>query len=300
MELTHLRYFIAVAEELHFGRAARRLRMAQPPLSQRIRKLEAELGVDLLRRTSRRVELTPAGRIFLEEAREIVGRADNCVATMRQFATGSRGTLTVGFNEPALGTFLSHAVRRFVGLYPGVRLFLKELQTMEQLEALAAGGIHLGIMRPFGCDLSSFGWKVLWEERYVLALPADHPLKSRKKVPLRMLREERFVMFPRSVNPALYANLRDCCRKVGFTPQVVQEAVSKQTILALVEAGLGVALVPESSRHLSPPGVSFRPIDGELPGIEIDAVWRREGDMRNVERFLEVTDASCRSRPMGS
>lgn len=288
MELTHLKYFIAVAEELHFGRAAQRLHMAQPPLSQRIKKLEDELDAKLFTRTSRKVELTPAGKTFLAEAREIVGRAESSVRAMQLYASGTRGNLTLGFNEPAIHTFLSYAVREFIRKYPGIKLALFELETAEQIEALATRRIQLGIMRPFGYDLDGFDHQLLLREKYLLAIPAGHRLKSAAEVKLPALSKERFVMFPRSVNPALFNRLHECLQMAGFTPDVVQEAISKQTTLALVEAGLGVALVPASSRHLASSAVMFKSIRGELPPVEIYAVWHRDNNPQMIRNFLNI------------
>jgi DNA-binding transcriptional LysR family regulator len=288
MELTHLRYFIAVAEELHFGRAAKRVHIAQPPLSQSIRKLEDELGTALFIRTSRKVELTSAGSLFLEEARAIVSRAENSVQAMRQYAGGSKGCLALGFNEPAINTFLSTAIREFIRKYPEVKLSLFELETAEQLKALSERRIHLGIMRPFNCDLGALESRLLLSEEYVLALPRGHRLCARSKIELSSLKNEKFIMFPKTIQPALFECLTQCFQKHGFTPDIVQEAVTKQTTLALVESGLGIALVPESSKRLSPPGVVFKSVVGKLPSVDIYAVWQRGYNSPIVNNFLET------------
>lgn len=288
MELTTLKYFIAVAEELHFGRAAQRLHMAQPPLSLQIMKLEHELGVKLFLRTSRKVELTLAGKTFLREARDVLGRAENSVITMRQYASGSRGSLTIGFNEPGINTFLPLTIREFIHRYPEVELPLLELETAEQLAALQTRRIQLGIMRPFGCDLTGLERQLLLREEYLLALPSGHRFCDHSEVELSALKNEPFIMFPRWVNPVLFNRLRECCQNAGFTPKVVQEAISKHTTLALVEAGLGVAMVPESSQHLAPHDVIFKSIIGDLPEIEIYAVWHRDNNPQLIRNFLDI------------
>ncbi len=288
MELTHLRYFIAVAEDLHFGRAAKRMHISQPPLSQSIRRLEEELGTSLFNRTSRKVELTSVGNLFLEEARAIVCRADNSVKTMHQYAAGSKGSLRLGFNEPAINTFLSGAVREFIKKYPEVKLSLMELETGEQLKALTDRRIHLGIMRPFNCDLGALESKLLLREDYLLALPNGHRFCKRDGIDLSLLKNEKFIMFPKAIQPALFECLNQCFQKHGFTPDIVQEAVTKQTTLALVESGLGIALVPESSRRLSPPGVVFKSIIGKLPSVDIYAVWQRGDNEPIVSSFLKI------------
>jgi DNA-binding transcriptional LysR family regulator len=293
MELTHLRYFVAVAEELHFGRAARRLHMAQPPLSQQIKKLEDELEVKLFNRTSRKVELTAAGRIFLADARDILERAKVSRQSMRELSRGARGILSLGFNEPAIHTFLSATVREFIRRYPDVKLSLRELETGEQLDALSTRGIHLGIMRPYGYDLSGFQTRRLWKENYVLALPNDHSFCACELIEPAMLRDEHFIMFPRSLNASLFDRIQATFQEAGFTPNIVQEAVSKQTTLALVESGLGVAIVPESNQQLAPQGVAFRTLAAHLPPVEIDAVWRRDISPQIVLNFLEIAGDYC-------
>lgn len=288
MELTHLRYFLAVAEELHFGRAAKRLHMAQPPLSQRIKLLEEELGASLFKRNSRKVELTAAGRLFLKEAREILERSELAVTKLRELGAGITGTLSLGFNEPAINTFLSATIRSFRERWPEVKLSLHELETAEQLEALRRGGIDLGVMRPFGHDLSGLGEKLLLRERYLVALPRGHRLAETAEFPLGELKDEKFIIIPRPAHPLLRDRLTACCKAAGFTPQVSQEAVGKQTTLALVEAGMGVAFVPESSSRHAPAGVAFvRPL-GELPPVDIHAVWRLDGFTPAVDNLLRL------------
>jgi DNA-binding transcriptional LysR family regulator len=296
MELMHLRYFVAVAEELHFGRAAQRLHMAQPPLSQQIMKLEDELEVKLFTRSSRKVELTSAGKIFLEDSRDILKRAEVSRRAMRELSTGTRGVLSLGFNEPAINTFLSATVREFVDTYPEVKLSLLELETAEQLEALTMRRIHLGIMRPFGYDLGAFQQRRLWTEKYLLALPENHPLCEYETISPLQLKNEKFIMFPRSLNPALFNSITEAFETYGFRPKVVQEAVSKQTTLTLVEAGLGVALVPQSSSHLAPHGVKFIAIENAntLPTVEINAVWLNDISPQVILNFLNIVEKHLR------
>ncbi|MBN2643499.1 MAG: LysR family transcriptional regulator [Victivallales bacterium] len=296
MELMHLRYFVAVAEELHFGRAAQRLHMAQPPLSQQIMKLEDELEVKLFTRSSRKVELTSAGKIFLEDSRDILKRAEVSRRAMRELSTGARGALSLGFNEPAINTFLSATVREFIDTYPEVKLSLLELETAEQIEALNMRQIHLGIMRPFGYDLGAFQQRRLWTEKYLLALPESHPLCEYETISPLQLKNEKFIMFPRSLNPALFNCITEAFETYGFRPRVVQDAVSKQTTLALVEAGLGVALVPQSSSHLAPHGVKFIAIEdaNTLPTVEINAVWLNDISPQVILNFLNIVEKHLR------
>ncbi len=286
MELTHLKYFVTVAEELHFGRAAARLHMAQPPLSQQIMRLEDELQVKLFERSSRKVELTPAGKIFLEDARGIIAHATASIKTMAEIADGASGHLAIGFNEPAINTFLSSSVKKFTFKYPGVKLSLLELETPEQIDALNSRRIHLGIMRPFGYDLGTFQTRLLWTEKYVLAIPEQHPLRNSGTVCVSSLKNEKFIMFPRSFNPALHNHIVEALK---FKPEIAQEAVSKQTILALVDAGLGIALVPESTRCHEHSGILFKPLSGNLPRVEIYAAWSKDISSVMVKNFLDIS-----------
>lgn len=288
MELTHLKYFIAVAEELHFGRAAAKLHIAQPPLSQQIKRLEDELEVKLFNRTSRRVELTAAGRVFLEEAHAIVSRAERACAEISDIARGRTGYLAIGFNEPAINTFLAVTVNKFMSSYPEVKLALKELETLLQFEALEDKRIHIGFMRPFGHDMTGYSSRMVISEEYRLAMLASHPLAQQQIIPLKALAGEPLIMFPKATQPILRQRLEDCFRAVGVEPQVVQDATSKHTTLALVKAGIGIALIPESSTLYAPDEVVFRQLSGELPRVNTFAVWRSDNDSPVVENFLRM------------
>ncbi|OGV64025.1 MAG: hypothetical protein A3K19_04460 [Lentisphaerae bacterium RIFOXYB12_FULL_65_16] len=288
MELLSLRYFTVLAEELHYGRAAKRLHISQPPLSRHIMRLEDELGVKLFRRTSRRVELTPAGALFVSEAAAVLARAESAEERVRVLARGDAGSLAVGFNEPAIHTFLPDTVRDFRRRYPNVHVSLHELESGEQLRALREGLIHLGILRPFGHDLSGLQQQRLFTEHYVVALPEGHRLQKRDTVQLADLAPESFVMLPRRIQPHLFDAIAACCERAGFRPNIVQDAVTKQTTLALVAAGMGVALVPASSAAAPHRRVAFRPLDSDLPDIDIVALWCADTDSAFVPKFLSL------------
>ncbi len=288
MELTHLKYFIAVAEELHFGRAATRLHMAQPPLSQQIQRLEDELEVKLFNRTSRRVELSAAGKIFLAEARGIVNKADEVKQIMRKLGHGQSGYLSVAFNEPAINTFLPDAVREFMRKYPEVQLTLNQLEISEQFRELTEQRIHLGFMRPFGYDITAFEKRLVMRENYVLALPSQHPLCSESIIRLELLSDVPLIIFPQSEQPYLRKSFEECFESAGLQPNIVQELSSKRTTLALVKAGIGAGFVPESSMVYAPEGIEFRHLDGNLPPIEIFAVWRPGIETSLITNFLDL------------
>lgn len=254
IDLHLLRLFVAVAEELHFGRAARRLGTSQPPLSQQIRKLETLLGCALLERTSRRVALTDAGVAFLDTAYRVLGEMDRGIERARAVAAGGQGWLDVGYVVPAMLAFLPAVISRFRTAHPGVSLRLHEMSSAPQLKALAAGQIDVALVSDdcTGGDLRSW---LGWSEPAVALLPALHPLAEREEIEVGELAGEGFVSFPRMQAPGLHERWAHACAAAGFTPHIVQEAQSWHMIAALVAAGLGVAAAPASVAVLKPPNV---------------------------------------------
>src|SRR5579885_297450 len=293
MELRHLRYFVAVAEELHFSRAAERLHIAQPPLSQQIRQLEDELGVRLFERTRRRVELTDAGRMVLEEARRTLAQAERVASTARRASEGSAGFLRVGFSSSAPYTTLPAVLRAFRAQYPEVALNLFERSTEEQIELIAADKIDVAfVRRPVENAPDSLIVRTILREPFVLALPRDHRLCRRREVDIRSLAGEPFVLFPRHAAPGLYDQFAAICRRGGFKPRVAQEAVQMQTIVSLVSAGLGVAIVPASIRKLHRERVAYRPIHPGNATSEMAVVYDRNNSSRALQSFLRVAARS--------
>jgi DNA-binding transcriptional LysR family regulator len=289
MELRHLRYFVAVAEELHFSRAAERLHIAQPPLSQQIRQLEDELGVRLFDRTKRRVQLTDAGRLVVGEARRALAQAGRVAEAARHAAQGSAGLLRVGFSSSAPYTTLPAILRSFRGQFPHVVLNLFERSTEEQVELLAAGAIDIGfVRRPIEGALESLVVKTILREPLVLALPHDHPLRARRAVNPRALAHEPFILFPRHAAPGLYDQIASICRRAGFRAQVAQEAVQMQTIVSLVSAGLGVAIVPASIRKLHRERVLYRPLRPATATTEMAIAYHHGSRSMVLESFLRV------------
>lgn len=288
MELRHLRYFVAVAEELHFGRAAARLHISQPPLSMQIRDLEREVGCPLLRRSKRKVELTDAGVAFLEEARFVLARVDQAVEKSRGIASGTAGRLSVGLISMAMDAFLTPVVREFGRECPWVRLSLSEMSTNELLDALHAGRLHVGFPRLYGHDLRGLESEMVLRERYVLAIPQSHPLATRRRISLPSLEGVNLILSPRPVQPRVYDRIVESCRREGFDPEITHETVSRRTSMSLVSAGLGVSIVTASSQNVPWPGVVYRPIDADWPIVEIAAVWRRGDDQPALGRFLSA------------
>lgn len=291
MELTSLRYFAVVAEELHFRRAAAKLHITQAPLSAAVKKLESELGVKLFERTSRSVKLTAAGTIFLQEAKAILDRSELARKRIEELSKATSSVLAIGYNEPALNTFLPELLRRCRRRFPEMRLKLQELETGEQLELLRRGKLDIGFMRPFGFDTSGFVSKLLCREEYRLAMPANHHLASLNEIETSDLSEEEVILFAREVNPAIFDRITASLSPAGVRPpKFRQYARNKSSMLALVQAGFGAALMPESCCRNAAPGVIAGKIRAPLPEIEIMAVWNNDNPSAALQDFLNVIE----------
>jgi DNA-binding transcriptional LysR family regulator len=287
MELRTLRYFVVLADELHFGRAAQRLAITQPPLSLAIQRLEDEMGVTLLARTRRRVALTHAGSTFLEQARAILARADEAVQLARAADRGDVGRLTIGFMSASIFTLLPAVLREFAARHPGVRLDLRELTLPQQIAALRTGNLDVGFVRPPVTDAELTATPLL-EEPLRVALPAGHPLTAAKRVRARLLAQQPFVMFQRSPGLVLHDLVLGFCLQQGFAPRVAQEASQTHAVVGLVSAGIGVALVPASAEAIRLRGVEFRPLAEKSPPVGTCLAWRR-GDASPALRAFTAT-----------
>lgn len=286
MELRQLRYFVAVAEELHFRRAAARLHVSQPPLSQQIARLEAELGCRLLARTRRRVELTPAGRAFLSDARAMLSELEVAVATAQRIATGQAGVLRIGFVGSALLSILPAIVQDFRRVRPEVEIELRERSTVAQLQGLLSGVLDVGLVRPPIESDPALRTEVVLRERTVAALPAAHPLTRFQRVSLKRLAGEPLVLFPRDQAPGFHDLLMQQLATTGTAPTVIQYAPEMLTIIGLVAAGIGVSPVPASLGRLGLDGVTYRPLSG-APATELLAVTRANEESPLVQAFLD-------------
>lgn len=295
MELRHLRYFVAVAEELHFGRAAEKLHIAQPPLSQQIRRLEEELGVRLFERTRRRVQLTHAGHAFLEQARHTLAQAAQAIRVARKADQGEVGQLAVGFVDSAVYHALPPVLREFRERFPQVELVLRELGAADQFQLLHDGRLHAGFVRS-SIDDPALTQKTLFDEPLIAALPRTHELARRESVCLRDLSADPFVIFPRALGAGFYDQIVSLCRKAGFSPRVVQEANEMQTIVSLVAAGIGVAVVPASIRNLRMEGVVYLNIRKPLARTAMTVAWRRDDSSPVLKAFQQVIRGFIRSR----
>ncbi|WP_310481507.1 LysR family transcriptional regulator [Chamaesiphon sp. VAR_48_metabat_403] len=291
MELRHLRYFSTVATELHFGRAAEKLHIAQPPLSKQIQDLEAELGFELFNRTKRSVSLTPAGKEFLTEVERIFQQLDRAIDIGRKTSRGELGQISIGFVGSATYNILPVMLQKFHDRYPNVRIELHELTTDRQLVWLREGRIDLGLIRPpiVERDLVS---QVIFQESLVVVLPINHPSAMLDAIEVSSLAAEPFILFPRQLAPGLYDPIIAICQAVGFSPNVVQECIQMQTIVSLVSANMGISILPESIQSAQRQGVVYKPIQSSDLSIEklatIAIVWRINDDSPTMNRFLET------------
>src|SRR6185436_18070095 len=275
-EIWQLRYFLAVAERLHFGRAAQALHISQPPLSRAIRGLEERLGVALFARTRRRVELTAEGGRFLEEARRMIGQLERAVLELRGMAAGEQGRLRIGFVSLADYGVLPGLLKSFKTARPGVALALREMLSPEQAAALASGELDFGLLLPPVAGAARLEHLVVQRERFVVALPARHRLaRDGAALAVRDLAGEPFVMIPRQIAPRLYDIVAQLAAQAGISLNVAQEAIQMQTVVSLVSSGLGAAVVPASVANLGRRGVVYRELADRHPRLDLWLAWRR-------------------------
>lgn len=287
MELRHLRYFIAVAEELHFGRAALRLSIVQPSLSQQIRQLEDELGFPLLHRTKRSVELTAAGKVFLSEARNVLAQVQNAKRAALRAHRGEEGRLVIGYISSSAFDLLPGMLSAYRERFPNVEVALREMTTPEQVRALEEGHIQIGLLRlPISSPLVNT--KVVRQEPIVCVLPEGHSLAQRERIAVPMLAHEPFVLQSRQLGGGYYVQLMKLCLSFGFSPNVIQEVTETYAIVSLVAAGIGVSLVPLSTRAIRNQGVVYRELEGTTAQTEIAIAWQHNDHSMIVQNFLSV------------
>ncbi len=285
MELRHLRYFVAVAQELHFGRAAARLGLAQPPLSQQIKALEIETGVTLLERTKRRVELTAAGEIFFQEARKILAMTDRAVLAARRTARGEVGKLVVGFVSSTVYGKATSIFRIMQEEYPDISLLLQDLSSVEQVEAIKAYRLDVALVRPPVETGELHQMRTIWREPLIVALPRRHRLAGQKRIAASELAGESFLLVDA---PGFRDQLVRICALAGFSPRIVQQARSTPTIVNLVAAGIGISIVPASLRNLHRQGVTYRSFEPPAPTIELAVLWRKNDPSPALRSFLQI------------
>lgn len=288
MNSRQMRYFLAVAEELNFRKAAERLHMTQPPLSQQIGALEEELGVALFLRNRRRVELTDAGAALCRGVRRILDDMESAKRRAMDIGTGKTGRLRIGFIGPAIDGPLPSDIRRYKSRCPGVVLDLHELTTNQQLDRIRDNSLDAGFVRLIGHDPSGLKCRLYHRERYLLAVPDDHPMANQSSVSLADLDGEPLIMFPRTLNRMLHDKWTAAFTNAGATMHVVQEAATKHSCLALAAAGHGLTPVPESTANTGRSGVSFVHLHGDIPSLEFHVAVRETAPSPVLETFLNL------------
>lgn len=290
MELRHLRYFLAVAEEKHFGRAAARLHMAQPPLSQQVRQLEAELGVTLLERTTRKVDLTPAGEAYLVRVRAVLEAVEAAGEEARRIDSGLEGRLVLGCVGSATYSLLPSLARTLRDQLPGVDFaFRGEMLSPDQVAALRDGSIDLALLRPPGADEehADLGFTTVRQDRYVVAVPEGHRLAARRRVRVTDLRQEGFIVHSGQGRSAMHTAVVALCREAGFEPDIRHEVAETSTMVTFVAAGLGVAVVPEPVADLGVAGATYRPL-ATSARLDLVVATRADDASALVARALDV------------
>jgi len=286
IELRHLRYFIAVAEELHFGRAAARLNISQPPLSQQIQILEQQVGARLLARTNRSVSLTAAGKQFLADSRQVLSLVNDASARAERLHLGETGELRIGFTSSApFISAVSHTLSTFRRHYPDVHIQTREINTREQIVPLNEGSLDLGLMRNTQLP-DTLAWEVILREPLMAMIPRDHPLAAQPSVTLAELAQEPFVFFDPHVGTGLYDDILGLMRRYGLTPVITQEVGEAMTIIGLVAAGLGVSILPASFKRVQLNEMRWVAIAEEDAVSEMWLVWPKHHELSNAaQRF---------------
>ena len=286
MDLRQLKYFVTVAEELSFVRAAQRLHMSQPPLSQQIKALEEELGVELLSRTRREVKLTDAGRVFLAESRELLEKAQAVAHRTRQAAGGEQATLRVGMATSALFHVLPPLLERVKARLPGVSMTITDMNSDEQVRSLTVDRIDLGFIHARS-DIRGLARCNVVVDALAVALPASHPLANRADLSLRDLQDEAMVAFSREHAPALFDALIASCQQEGFSPRIAHVGRHPASVLQMVQLGLGVSIVPRAFAAQAPPAVLFRQLPSMAARLKIDALWREGNPAPGLRRVID-------------
>ena len=287
MKLHTFQYFVAIAEELHFGRAAARLKITQPALSRQICRLETEMGVTLLHRTKRTVELTEAGAVFLVEVRKALQQIDSAIQIAQRVGRGEIGLLRIGFTASSMHTVLPEILRHFRDHSPNVKLEMTEICTLDQVNGLKKETIDVGFLHP-PVDEAFLDLYPLQSEKLLLALPRNHRLAKQQQLSLNDFADEPFIVHPRHEGPVLYDQFLALCRAAGFIPNIVYEDGKHQTRLGLVAAGTGITFIPESLKNVGLSSVTHCAPLGDFLELQLAVAWQRQQRSPMVERFLEV------------
>jgi DNA-binding transcriptional LysR family regulator len=287
LDRRRLECFIALAEELHFSRAARRAGISQPGLSQQLRQLESHLQVHLVSRNKRHVALTRAGEVFLAQARKIVADMSDAVELARRTEEGSLGTLRLGVTPSSLFITAPEIIAEFHRAHPEVHLDVRQLSTDEQVEALRSGDIEVGLLHPPLSD-TSLHCRLLFEEPFKVALCDARPLASKREIALTDLADQTFIMFPRGIGPQLYDDIIARCHGAGFSPRKIIEVSPAQSIVALAACNLGIGFVAAEVQHYNRPLATYRPLTGDGPALKIAAAFPQSEPAAMALQFVEA------------
>ena len=287
MNLKHLKYFVMVAEELHFGRAAKRLHISQPPLSMSIQQLESNLGFSLFIRNNKTVALTDAGALFYKEALTLLRHSEDMRQIGKRVARGMLGNLRIGFGSSMLLRGLNNVINAFQLQHPHIKVLLKEMNSSEQTQALKQEQINIGFVHSLNSE-PDIVYRLLMSEDFVCCLPKSHPLASEPVIDLALLENENFVLFPRSVAPHYHDKITSICVNAGFSPYIAHEIHNWLTIVEVVEAGLGIALVPQSMQNLRKENTCFIKINDNSIRSETYCIWNSNDSSILQQNFLEA------------
>ena len=289
MEFRQLRYFVAVAEELNFGRAAKRLYISQQALSKQILNLEDELEIQLFYRSKHQVKLTEAGAVFLQESRQLLDRVQKAVQLSKRAARGEIGQIKLSFVASALHSILPNILSIFRESYPDVEIIMNENSTHDQVQALLKNESDLGFLY-LPIEDKSFNTQPILEESLAVVLPKEHPLSTLEKLPLKALENESFILHPRYEGPVLYDRLISLCESAGFVPKVVQEVPASKTRIGLVAAGLGISFVFANLQNLINSEVVYKQLNEVEIALQLAVVWRKDNTSPVLQEFLKVVD----------
>jgi len=287
MEFRHLRYFLALAEELHFGRAAQRLAISQPPLSLNIQQLEASVGARLFTRNSRGVQLTAAGLAFVPAARALLDQASQVAREARDVAQGMAGSLQIGFAGAMLYSGLPQVLKTFQAQHPKLRVVLRELSSSEQLIDLTHGRLDAGFVHTTRVP-TAFSQILVARQSFVACLPAAHPLAAAASLSLRRLAGEPFAVVSRAVSPDYHERILSICTAAGFSPEIRYELRHWLSVVSLVSQGLGVALVPQAVRQAAISGAAFVPLEEESVLYDTYFLWKEAAERPALEAFVQA------------
>jgi DNA-binding transcriptional LysR family regulator len=300
VEYRHLKFFVAVAEELHFTRASLRLRIAQPHLSQEIRRLEREIGVELFVRTKRSVALTTAGRAFLERVRIVFDVTAGAVYAAQRASRGEIGRITLGYVTVAAIGVIPNVTARFRSTYPDVEVLLKDVHSDEGLEAVRTGQLDLCLLHPPRTVDPALNIETIWLEPLVALLPPKHPLADKQRISLQRLKSEPWVIHHRETGSRLHDEIIAACAAAGFEPRVAQRAARVTTEISLVASGIGVALLPITSARLAFGGAVYRQLRPPGRSVPVAFAWRRDQTAPALAHFMAVVRQSASRRKVGS